>query len=301
YGDGSAGALSVTSGQTLDLSTQAGFNSLNGHHHLQFTTISIAGTLKVPSGTVLRAMGDVTVGGSILVLPGTSDAAMGQPHPGIALAAAGLPQGGVGLPALAASLVKKPAAAAGGAGYVPNALNTGGNGGGALVVLAGGNVIVASGGSIDASGIGAQNTASSGDVPGAGGGAGGILVLAARGGITVSGLLRANGGAGSSAFNGNAGNTQGVGAGGGGGGGIIHFVASSSPSITGSVLANGGPAGFDQLLGTTALAGGGGGASGGTGGAGGAMILGISQPAQAGSAGYMFTTVVPAPENLFIY
>jgi hypothetical protein len=299
YGDGSGGALSVIFGQTLDLSTQAGFNSLAGRHHLQFTTISIAGTLKVPSGTVLRATGDVTLSGSIVVLPGASDAAMGQPHPGIALAAAGLPQGGSGLPALAASLVKKPAAAAGGAGYVPNALNTGGNGGGALVVLAGGNVIV--GGSVDASGVSAQNTASAGDVPGAGGGAGGVLVFAARGSITVSGAVRANGGAGGSAFNGNAGNTQGVGAGGGGGGGIVHFVASSSPVITGTVQANGGPSGVDQLLGTTAVAGGGGGASGGAGGAGGTMVSGTIQPAQAGSAGYVFTTVVPAPENLFIY
>jgi len=64
--------------------------------------------------------------------------------------------------------------------------------------------------------------------------------------------------------------------------------------------ANGGPAGVDDLTGTLAVAGGGGGASGGQGGSGGLMSSGVPQSAQAGSSGYVFTTVVPAPAHLFL-
>lgn len=302
YGDGSAGVYTVPIASTIDLSTTAGFNSLGGRHHMQFSAIDIAGVLKLPSGTVLRATGDVTISGTITVLEGAQGASNVTPHPGIALSSPGMPQGGIGLPALSAARLTKPPAAAGGAGSRPNAQDSGGGGGGSLVILAGGNVTVTASGAIHANGGNGQNAMTPGvDAAGAGGGAGGVIVISARGDITVAGALRANGGQGGNGFNGNLGNAAGAGAGGGGGGGIIHLVASSTPVVTGSLQVNGGAMGLDDFSGGSSLAGGGGGASGGNGGSAGVMNASVVQPAQAGLGGHSILTTVPAPWNLFLH
>ncbi|WP_400192103.1 hypothetical protein [Hymenobacter sp. B81] len=302
FGDGSGGALSLAFGNTLDLTTTAGFNSLAGRHHLQFTTLSIAGNLIVPSGTTIRATGNVTITGTITVAPGARDNGNGPPHPGISLAAPGTLAGGVGIAPLAAASLTRAVPAAGGSGDRLSTVTSGGEGGGSIVIVSQGNVNIMAGAGISANGNSGTNPTGSTDIAGGGGGAGGLIVVAAKGTLTVAGALRANGGQGANGLNGNGG-TAGAGAGGGGGGGIIHLIASSTPAITGTVQALGGAAGTDALVSngasTSNQSGLGGGASGGNGGAGGGGPFG-SAPASAaaGASGYTITTVVPAPENL---
>jgi hypothetical protein len=287
----------VPIGNTVDLSTTAGVNSLPGKANTQFTNINIAGTLILPSGTLLRATGDVTVSGTIVVASGAEDSGNGPPHQGIARGIPGLIHGGLGVALLAAAQVTKPVAQAGGSG--DRTLNaTGSEGGGSLVIAAQGNVSIAPGASISANGNNGVNTGTAGDVGGPGGGAGGIIVIAAKGNLTVSGAVRANGGAGGAGLNLNAG-TNGAGGGGGGGGGIIHLISANAIAVSGTVQANGGAAGADAAA-TTNTAGSGGGACGGDGGDGGGNLVfsGPFTASQAGFAGHTIQTVAPAPENL---
>lgn len=299
YGDGSAGAFSVASGNVLDLTTPSGFNVLAGRHPMQFTSITIDGSLIVPSGTVIRATGDIWVSGTITVVPGTRDSGNGAPHPGVSLAAPGVIDGGVGLSVLTASALVRPPAAAGGAGDRQRSV-LGGEGGGSLVLLAGGNFTLLPGSTINANGSSGINPSSAGDVGGSGGGAGGIVVLAAKSSVTIGGSIRANGGAGANGVNANGG-TQGAGGGGGGGGGIIHLIASSAPSVTGTLQALGGAAGADAQS-TNNQAGSGGGACGGSGGNGGGNpVFGAAfESAMPGGSGYVIQSVVPEPENLLV-
>lgn len=233
FGDGSAGALNVPVGNTLDLTNTAVVSSQPFKTNLQFTTIFIAGTLIVPSGTILRATGDITVSGGITVAPGARQPGNGPAHPGLSLAAAGLFSGGAGVPLLAAAHLGH-GPVAGGSGHV-TVNNSGGEGGGALALLAQGNISVPGTGQINANGNnGVTNTAGVVvDVGGPGGGAGGLVVVIARGSVTVGGLIRANGGNGGTGLNPNGG-TNGGGGGGGGGGGIVQLASSGPISITGS-------------------------------------------------------------------
>ncbi|GAB2957810.1 hypothetical protein GCM10027048_25640 [Hymenobacter coalescens] len=297
YGDGSAGAFNIATGNTLDLTTTSGFNSLAGRHHLQFTTLNISGNLIVPSGTVIRCTGDVTITGTITVTSGAEDNGNGAPHPGVARSAPGTITGGIGMSSVSAAGLTYAPVAAGGAG--DRTLNgTGGEGGGSIAIVARGTLTLAAGGSINANGNSATNTATTGDVGGGGGGAGGIVLLAAQGNLTVSGSIRANGGAGAGGINTNGG-TNGAGGGGGGGGGIIHLISSATASVAGTLQANGGAAGTDAFS-TTQTGGSGGGACGGNGGNGGGSLVfnGTASAAQAGGAGYVIRTVVPSPELL---
>lgn len=297
YGDGSAGAFNIASGNTLDLTTASGFNALAGRHPLQFTTLSISGNLIVPSGTVIRCTGDVTISGTITVANGAEDSGNGAPHPGVARSAPGVITGGTGMSLLSAAGLTYAPVAAGGAG--DRTINgTGGEGGGSIAIVSRGNINLTAGGNINANGNSAVNTATAGDVGGGGGGAGGIVILAAQGNITVSGSIRANGGAGASGVNANGG-TNGAGGGGGGGGGIIHLISSATATVTGTLQANGGAAGADAFS-TNQTAGSGGGACGGNGGSGGGTFVfgGALTASQAGAAGYVVRTVVPSPELL---
>ncbi len=301
YGNGSGGGFSVASGTTLDLTTPAGYSALTGRHHLQFTTINIAGTLIVPSGTFLRATGDVTISGNIVVATGTRGSAQGWTHPGVSLAPAGTgSSAGVGLGALQATRLLGAPVAAGGAG-ARQGEGTGGEGGGALTIATRGNLTVVSGGSISANGSNGTNPATSGlGIVGTGGGAGGIVVLVAQGALTVSGTVRANGGVGANGYNGNGGN--GEGGGGGGGGGIIHLLARGTPTITGTTQVVGGAGGMNAAAvspATFVTAGGAGGACAGNGGAGGGTVGGFTANSAAGASGVVLQTVVPEPEKLF--
>lgn len=299
YGDGSSGSWTLNT--SVDLAAPADFNALvaSGRATMQFVDLHIpAGiTMVVPSGTVIRATGNVSIGGTLQVRTGATDVGGGPTHPGISLAAPAPGVGGIGLGALAASQLTRPPAAAGGSGdRLPT--GSGGEGGGSVVIAALGNVSIS--GTVSANGASGVNPGGATDIPGSGGGAGGVIVIAAKSGITLtaSGQLRANGGTGAQGVNGNGG-TAGAGGGGGGGGGIIHLISSSAPSIAGTRQVNGGAAGTDAYVnGQFNQVGGGGGASGGHGGNGGAIGLTSPQPAQAGSAGHSLVTVTPAPENL---
>ncbi|HEX5747397.1 MAG TPA: collagen-like protein [Archangium sp.] len=298
YGDGTAGALSVASGSTLDLTASTGFNTLvsQGKIHLQFTTIDIAGTLIVPSGTMLRATGNVTVSGTIDVTTGTEDSGGGAPHPGISVAPAGDPNGGIGLNTLQAHQVRRPVVFAGGAGSRITA-TSGGQGGGALVIAAGGNVLVTSTGNINANGTNGVNPPSNTNTVGPGGGAGGVIVIAAKGTLTVNGNIRARGGNGG---NGITSGGPGEGGGGGGGGGIIHLISMTTPNVTTGALqvqnGTGGTSAAPTSPSTAVSAGGGGGACGGNGGDGSTSTAQGSD----GAIGKTFQTVVNAPENLLL-
>jgi Collagen triple helix repeat (20 copies) len=302
FGDGSGGALNVPVSTALDLSNTAVVNSQPFKTNLQFTTITVAGTLIVPSGTVLRATGDVVVTGTIAVQQGVEDTGGGHPPAGVARGAPGSFHGGTGIPLISASRVTRPGFAAGGAGDASVTAGTGGAGGGSLVIATKGNVSIPSGGTIAANGTNGATTATPGDFGGPGGGAGGIIVIAAKGNITVSGNLRANGGNGGNAVNSNGG-TTGAGGGGGGGGGIIHLLSTNPISVTGTVQANGGAPGTDLLataMGNFNQAGSGGGACAGDGGEGGGgpVASGPFTAAQSGSAGYIIQLTTPTPENL---
>lgn len=300
FGDGSAGSFSLLAGQTMDLSSAGDVALLGGRHHLQFTSVSIAGVLIVPSGTVIRATGDFTVTstGVIHVNPGAEDSGAGHPVAGVARSAAGEPSGGRGLDLLQAAMLTRPGLLGGGAG-AKQAGVPGGQGGGSLVILAQGTVRVQGGGAINANGV-AGGTGT--NLPGSGGGGGGVLVVLGKEGILLnaSSALRAVGGRG-----GDGHNTGGVGkgGGGGGGGGLVHLLSSTPPLMAGTIDVRSGTAGFSALpTGASQVftAGGGGGASAGNGGDGGSGTLTEPHTPQAGAAGYSLQTVVPSPENLFL-
>jgi hypothetical protein len=302
YGDGSAGLLIVEAGQVLDVSEVEGLRNLPAGANLQFSYIEIAGELILPSGTVLRSTSDIIITGMVTVNPGAQDSGNGNPHPGRSLAAAGPYSAGVGLGELQASQILLPGATAGGAGH--RVLEgTGGSGGGGIVLLAEGDITIANGAVITADGENGMNPQTMGrGIIGTGGGAGGIIIIAGKGKLTINGLVRARGGNGADGWDGNAG--DGEGGGGGGGGGIVHLISTITPIVgLSSINVNGGSGGTNAP-GVTGhiIVGGGGGACGGNGGNGGGVpIIGQStfNPLP-GDAGYIFQTIVPAPENLFI-
>lgn len=296
FGDGSGGALSVPAGTTLDLTTAPGFNTLAGRHHLQFSDITVAGHLIVPSGTVVRATGTVTIAGTLTVMPHGLDGGAGPAARGVARSAAGEPEGGVGLPVLSAAQLLRPMDG-GGSGARVAGMTSGGEGGGSLVIAAQGGISVPAGGAVHANGRGGSGTT---NLPGGGGGAGGVVVLLTRGSLTIGGTVSAVGGNGGT---GNNAGGAGKGGGGGGGGGIVHLLSTTTPSVTGSILLHGGspgstaqPTGASQVI----SAGSGGGASGGHGGRGGSGSTSAELQPEAGAAGHLLNTVVPAPENLLL-
>jgi len=78
--------------------------------------VTIAGTLVVPSGVVIRATGDVTISGNLIVATGSEDSGAGAAEPGVAKAPAGEPQAGRGLSALQSAHLVRPGSKGGGAG-----------------------------------------------------------------------------------------------------------------------------------------------------------------------------------------
>ncbi|WP_425117469.1 DUF7151 family protein [Archangium violaceum] len=307
YGDGSAGALNLLNGQTLDLTDPANVASLPAGLNTQFSTITISGVLTVPSGTLLRATGDITVNGTgrIVVAQGVEDTGNGEAPQGVARTPASTYSGGQAISGLQAAQVLRPQVAGGGAGariYAGDGAN-GGAGGGSLIIASGGSVRIISGASITANGQSGTNPGTAGaSILGTGGGAGGVIIVAAKGAITLAGTIQANGGNGADGFNGNGG--TGEGGGGGGGGGIIHLLSSSAATITGSTVVNGGNPGNNAAAttGSSITTAGGGGACGGNGGNGGGFIPGTATvvTATAGQPGQVLRTVAPAPENLLL-
>jgi hypothetical protein len=274
YGDGADGALNILTDTNWSTSPPSG--------SLQFTSISVAAgaTLTIPSGIVLRATGNVTINGIIQVLPNP-----------IALAAGSQ---------LQASQLLHPGPTVGGSGNVAGGFAGTLDGGGSFAIYAEGNITVASTGSISANG---QNAPTETPPPGftsagSGGGGGGVLVLLAKGTLTVAGTVQANGGNGANGvdngtplFGGSS-----DGGGGGGGGGIVHLLASAFVG-TPQVQVQGGTSGKSGTSASSNHEGGNGGSGGGPGGLG-ATAGPSGTPAQNGSAGLVFQTADPAPEDL---
>jgi hypothetical protein len=308
YGDGSAGLATISS--NIDWAVNPPINN-----NLQFTNFTVAPgiTLTVPSGTVIRATGNVLVQGTITVKTGAAggsnrlsnnsvtsgssavlDWAISPPVEGpLSFSAAQLGQKNNGTSVLLIG-------GFGGNSLVHNASNfggpstllgfrfgtrggsggagfSGGAGGGVLTIIAQGSITNALGGLIRATG----NSGGSGS----GGGGGGVLILASPTSIVNSGIIEARGGLGGPAANATSTNILSFGNGGGGGGGVVHLI---SPAITsGAVDLSGGAAGSTttQLTQTFRCGGGGGGASGGGGGTGGDVPAGSPVSSGGSSAG----------------
>lgn len=297
YGDGSAGDLIVAAKTTLNLTD--GFSALAKGGNLQFQNVQINGTLIVPSGFVLRATGDVTIGtsGNITVNPEPNNFG-DNPERGIARAAASKYKGGIALSSGQIVFLAKIPLYGGGSGakLVDSAALSGGEGGGSLAIYANGNIV--NQGIIDANGRSGQLSSGSG-LPGVGGGAGGVVVLVASGTITQNenGFIKANGGNGGNAA---AGINTSFGGGGGGGGGVVIMISPAAPSIaTGAnIQISGGAAGANAGTAAILNPGGGGGASGGNGGEGGKSVVGTPVNAQPGNNGQFQSITAPKPEKL---
>jgi hypothetical protein len=287
----------------VNLSIPSGVATLPGGTNLQFSDITISGTLIVPSGTILRATGNVTITGTITVLTAARDL-LGNPHPGVSRAAPGAvgsdvvtSNGGLGLALLqaASQRVTPVGGGAGARGTSPAA--GGGAGGGAFAIYAAGSITISAAGSILAIGADSLNPRTPGlSIVGTGGGGGGLIRLAAKGSLTVGGLIDVSGGHAAHGFDGNGG--SGEGGGGGGGGGIVHLLA-PAPNVSGRILVLGGYPGTNSPTSSTTMgSGGGGGASGGNGGSGGGGAGGPLTAPTAGAAGLDIRTATATPENI---
>ena len=298
YGNGSGGALTVATGNTVDLTTASPAVDPSS----QFSAITITGTLIVPSGTKLRCNGNVTINGNIVVVPSTNTpfTSVGSSgHPGISGIGAVGNNTNTYAPGIrsaqVASFINIPAYGGGaGASSSIGADNTGGGGGGSFAIYANGNISIPVGGSITANGADGTIASTTVNTNGPGGGAGGLIMLVSKGTISVAGAVRANGGKGGDGAT--SGTTTRPG-GGGGGGGVICLAASATPTVTGTLQVNGG-AGGNTVTGTSTGTqyGSNGGACGGNGGTG--ATTGVAT-ATAGSAGITKTIVTATPENLY--
>lgn len=295
YGDGSAGALTVSSSAAL-----------SGANH-QYTNIVInAGvTLTVPSGTVIRCSGTFTNNGTIATQihaagaylfaasssstlypalasagPGSSVAIGSQGEFGSGAVAGGI--AGVAIPTAGAAQLLHPGPNGGGGGGANFSGSGGGQGGGTITILSSGTLSNA--GSIFAQGVNANS---------GGGGGGGIVILASKTLVTNTGTIDVSGGDGSAS-------TVSSGAGGGGGGGIVHFISTSAP-VAGTIVVNGGAVGSNTTVvsNTLRVGGAGGGSCGGEGGAGSNVSAGnASSGNTAGAAGISIMDTAD-PTSLF--
>ena len=294
YGDGSAGALSISSNTSWNTAPPTNLN---------FTDCTVGGisTFTVPSGTVIRCTGTFTLrGGSIIrVSPGTAGHVRGRPaDAGASASGAGDGEvragvtttlieggaGGVALSPLQARMLRYPGVRAGGGGGLP-----GHNASGVTASQGGGSLVILVQGAADISGnIIADSLPSNGS--GGGGGSGGMVIIASRTSIGGNGTIGAPGTVGT-------GGTNCLGGGGGGGGGIVHLHA---PVIThsGTIAVGGGnPGGLGVNNCLDAVAGGGGGALGGNGGDGETIQAdGTHVAATAGASGLSLQTLAdPTP------
>ena len=322
YGDGSAGALNITTDTTLAPTDDK----------LQFTTCNVAAgaTWTVYSGAVIHCQGSFTVYGTISVSGGvsggttTANCRTGAPTMScgsgctaqncdveiVQSAALGvaymlpIPAGGVntmgtppttagalggygGYGAISPAAILAPGVAAGGSSYSAE-------GGGAFTAIVQGDVTVT--GAVRANGF----TAASGDS--SGGTGGGVVILASATSVTIasSGVVGAAGGHGTDAFDISF---ETWGAGGGGGGGLIRLIAPTVSSSAGTLDVSGGPQGSEttaSLAATTLFMGGeGGGASIGNGGNGSDVSVTTISGATPGAAGLVFLDNGVDPAALF--
>jgi len=305
------------SGVGGDLVTPAGSSILDPKKQYGSITISAGSNVVVPSGSVVRCTGKLTVAGTLTIpaianggeLPATVDgktllAQIIQPAsasfvspaaPGEVVIRTGVdttnpdPITGAGGSAgdaitnfeALANLIT-PSTTYSGSGGAGGLGGRGGNGGGSAGFYCKGGVEIQGSGVVDASGTAGTN--------GGGGGSGGLVVFATNGSFTNSGAVRADGGNGGGATVSSAG-------GGGGGGGVVNIIASFVG--IGNVSTNGGAAaGAVAPGGVSAVYRSGGGAGGNFGGPGGAGggVLNSDNSATAsgpGSAGVVFQIIQP--------
>ncbi len=307
FGDGSAGALEITKDTVFDDQTPADGN-------LAFTSIHIAAgaTLTVPSGTVLRATGNVDIEGKLVVLPfASSNRYGGNTAMGIGMIgrpacesstyhAAGTvsfePRGGDGIGAAAARYGLPTIGAMGGGSGCGYGSST--KGGGRITIAAGAALTVGATGAINADGESAYSQSQN-----LGGGGGGFVILGSGSSILVQGSVSARGGSSTKTIIDNPHIL--FGGGGGGGGGILFFApvvetASASFNVEGGVA----PALpiIPNFLSMPFLRGGGGGGAVGDGGSG-AFIDGYGDRlhnARSGEPGAVLTQKThPANSSLF--
>jgi hypothetical protein len=297
WGDGSAGALTLSTGFSGD--------------NTQFTDVTIEAGSFISSGTTIRATGTCTINGALIIdssgfggryetissstlSPATriSSTGVAFTNPGFGefggstnTLQSGRP--GVGLVqselnALTKVLSGHSSGGAGGPAYQAS----GGTAGGAVAFYCRLGIIINASGSITANGGGSNGF-------GGGGGAGGLIVLASLGSIVNNGTISANGG------NGGASSAT-IGTGGGGGGGLIRMLAPVITSGTTSVA--GGFAGSNATAVTAnpRIGGSGGGGFAADGGAGGSVLNdNTASAASGGAAGLVITTIVD-PTSLLL-
>jgi hypothetical protein len=276
-GDGSDGAGNITT--TVDWTTSPPDSTL------QFTTFTVSGTLTVPSGTIIRATGNVTISGQIIVKSNPNAGAGIGATLATSSGSAAVVAGGSGMASkLLAGLLVNPGVAGGGVGG--GLTGYAGAGGGTVLILAEGSITIGGGGAVRADG-GNGNLGippASSYYANGGGGGGGIVVLASKTSITNSGTLSAKGGNGANGYDSLS---IGLSASGGGGGGIINLIA---PAVTvGSTSVTGGAAGVDNTVGWSSSGGGSYGSGGQSG-----------PSAAAGTAGHVFTKTTSDPSTLFV-
>jgi hypothetical protein len=259
--------------------------------NLQFTSITISpdATLTVPSGLILRSIGNVEINGSIVVPPKPSPTAPGSE---LVLIAAGLTGATAYSPFQLSQLLRPGPFTCGSA--------PGGGGGGTLVILSAGSLTV--NGAISANGGDGPPPAAPPNIYGYGGGGGGLLILTAGISLSINGpsSLSVNGGQGGDGGSFTLGMppttmTYTFPGGGGGGGGVINLISPNISPIAGAINLNGGAPG--EPGGAVNEGGGyGGGGCGGNGGNGGNSTTGT--PATPGAVGILIQTVVPNPATL---
>jgi len=277
YGDGSDGAGSFST---------ANWTTSPPNTTLQFTTFSVTGTLTVPSGLIIRATGNVTISGQIVVAPSiTNGAGIGSSLSVVDGTGGNVAAGGGAVSTQRARTLVNPSVGGGVGSAGPGAGSIIAGGGGTVVILAAGSITISGGGSIHADGANGQigNTSTE---TGGGAGGGGVIVLASKTSITNSGTLSAIGGTGANAFNGSN-------AGGGGGGGVVYLLG---PTIAGgTVTVAGGGAGTNSAQASPGGYGSGGGGSAGAGGSSATNSTG----ATAGGTGLSLTKITGDPSTLF--
>jgi hypothetical protein len=290
YGDGSSGDVVFSSSAAFD-APLAQYNNC---------TVNSGVTLTLSHGTTMRCAGSITINGTINIevgeygglLEAQTPAVLGHPAiqgftSSIARAPAQHPEygnngndrfGGRGATAWGSNTLKaiiNPGLRGGstGSGALVSS-STPGLGGGVVRIISRGIILISASGQITANGT-------AGGV-GAGGGAGGVIILGSKTSISNSGSI--------SALGANGGSSDALtGVGGGGGGGIIHFVAPSI--VAGTTDVSGGSAGTNtgNVTANPRSAGGGGGASGGSGGFGASVLTTNSQTGQqSGTDGVVF-------------
>ncbi len=259
YGDGSDGALTISSAVDWTQTPPEGM--------LQFASLTItpSGSLTIPAGLVIRVRGNATIGGAVVVAPSPT-----------------WPEGGCAPPLVHASdgtaAALSPFDARRFLRVTPEIF-----GGGMMTLLARGSILITPTGSISAPGV-AGKTMPVELAPGLfNAGAGGVLILASRTGVTNLGTLTAKGGDGADQTHAYAG--------GGGGGGIVHLLGPSlsagSSDVSGGAAANLSGGEWPQPV-PGSPCGGNGGSSGSSGGV------------SAGGTGQVFTTIVADPATLFL-